>query len=71
MSDEPLSGLEDMIRLIALEGDRSPRLAELRATVDRYRSSLNSVEATDEEQERLGQFWRSIWNAIEEGIRMP
>ncbi len=62
--------LEDVVRLIALEGDRSPRLAELRATVDRYRSSLLSVSKTDEERQRLEDFWL-IWHAIEEGIRMP
>lgn len=62
--------LEDVVRLIALEGDRSPRLAELRATVDSYRSSLLSVEPTAEERRRLQQFWLT-WEAIEEGIRIP
>lgn len=62
--------LEDMVRLIALEGDRSARLAELRTTVDRYRLSLLSINATEEERRRIEQFWLT-WDAIEEGIRMP
>jgi hypothetical protein len=62
--------LEDVARLIVREGDQSPRIQELRATVRRYRAALDAMVTTVSQRDEISRFWKT-WDAVEQGLEMP